>query len=409
MQGAIGSGLMAQSASGIRAVTEHGSVPLTPSVLARAWQRAPYRLTLQWLRQDGSTAGTAVIGTRGSFAAFAADAGAKAAILRRQAGDAAGGDHRTAPGRPSLGTIAALTRGALHRVGERWRARLLSERWSVGVSPLSIQDIAATGETGPITWMQPVSGRCYADPFFWESASRALCEEIMPSGRGRIAVLAQGDNGRLICARVLMDGPDHFSYPCTFTDTGDYLVAETIAARATRIWRLQPDGARVLAATVAQGHALADPTLFRATGLLWLAATDLAIGAHDNLCLFHARDIAGPWVPHRGNPVKIDIGSARPAGTPFVCAGRLIRPAQDCAAGYGAAVVLNEVLELSQDRFEERPLCRIAPDPAGPYPHGLHTLNAGAGGTTLVDGKRLVFSPAGLAGKLARRAGVGRP
>jgi hypothetical protein len=400
---------MTQPETSVWVATARGPAPLDTASLARAWQRPPYRLTLQCLRQDGSRAGTATIGTRGSFAAFAADAAAKAAILRQQAGDAAGAQPRPAWHRPSLRDTAALAGGALRRAGERWRARLLSERWSIGVIPHDPQTIEGVGKTGPISWMKPPPGRGYADPFPWSAAGRVLCEEIMANGRGRITVLASGDDSRLVRERVLMDGADHFSYPCTFADAGElYLVAETIAARATRIWRLQANGARSLAATVAQGQALADPTLFRAAGLLWLAATDLAIGAHDNLCLFHAGQIAGPWVPHRGNPVKIDIGSARPAGAPFISAGRLIRPAQDCAPGYGAAVVLNEVLELTPDRFAELPLRRIAPDPAGPYPHGLHTLNAGAGGTTLVDGKRLVFSAAALAGKLARRAGFGR-
>jgi hypothetical protein len=51
---------------------------------------------------------------------------------------------------------------------------------------------------------------------------------------------------------------------------------------------------------------------------------------------------------------------------------------------------------LTPTRFAETPVQRIAPDPRGAYPDGLHTI-AGAGDLTVIDGKRLVFSPIAFA------------
>jgi hypothetical protein len=95
----------------------------------------------------------------------------------------------------------------------------------------------------------------------------------------------------------------------------------------------------------------------------------------------------GPWLPHALNPVKTDARSARPAGTPFVVAGRLYRPSQDNSRIYGGRVVVNEVEVLTPDDFAERRVGFVQPWPGSPYPDGLHTLSA-VGGRTLIDGNR---------------------
>ena len=288
-----------------------------------------------------------------------------------------------------------------------WRARLLTEWWSVGVADRSLADIARTGSLGPVRWMEEQAGRSYlADPFAWTENGEALCEE-KPRGRpGRILRLVPCADGRLCRGGPLMEGPAHLSYPCILKHEGaSWLTVEDLSTDVTPVWRLRSDGARTLAGEAARGFRLADPTLFHADGIFWLAGTDVAIGLHDNLCLYHAPAAEGPWTAHRLNPVKRGVSSSRPAGAPFQAEGRLIRPAQDCVATYVAAVVLCEVLTLTPQQFEERPLHRIAPDPHGPFPHGLHTLSA-FGERTLVDGKRLVLSPSALAAKAVRRIGL---
>ena len=84
---------------------------------------------------------------------------------------------------------------------------------------------------------------------------------------------------------------------------------------------------------------IVDATLFRHGELWWLAGASDPGGAHlgADLHLWHATDILGPWTPHAANPVKTDVGSARPAGRPFVSEGVLYRPAQDSSQTYGFA------------------------------------------------------------------------
>ena len=55
---------------------------------------------------------------------------------------------------------------------------------------------------------------------------------------------------------------------------------------------------------------------------------------------------------------------------------------------------------LSEKEYAEEPIARIAPDPGGPYPAGLHTLSS-LGEWTLVDGKR--WAATGIARWLPRK------
>ena len=112
-----------------------------------------------------------------------------------------------------------------------------------------------------------------------------------------------------------------------------------------------------------------------------------------------------PWFPHSKQPVKTDIQSSRPGGTPFIHEGKLYRPAQDCSRVYGGRVVINQITALSPNDFEEKTAAIVEPDKHGPYPDGLHTLSA-LGDITLVDSKREKFILAAVmktAGKVLRQ------
>ena len=110
--------------------------------------------------------------------------------------------------------------------------------------------------------------------------------------------------------------------------------------------------------------ALYDPTLFYQDGTWWLFGTiaDLGESQDDELHLFHADALEGPWHPHPRNPVVSDVRGARPAGPLIRDGSRLLRPAQDCSGRYGRAVVFKEVLELSRSAYREVEVARLEPD-----------------------------------------------
>ena len=165
------------------------------------------------------------------------------------------------------------------------------------------------------------------------------------------------------------------------------MMPESAASGRTVIYRLRDERAKPYA-LVAEGRAMADATLFQSGGHYWIAYCDHAIGLHDNLCLMHAAELRGPWFEHVSNPVKIDICSARSAGTPFRIGSELFRPAQNCAADYGASITINRVLQIDERHYREEPVATLSPDPRGPFPDGLHTLSICPDSSMLIDGKK---------------------
>ena len=196
--------------------------------------------------------------------------------------------------------------------------------------------------------------------------------------------------------------PDHhLSYPFAWQDTDRVLCLPEMAAARRQVLYAITDGGVTPVCTIAEDVAMADPTIIHEGGLYWLMYSDADLGAYDNLCLMFAERPEGPWTRHPGNPVKIDVRSSRPGGTPFRVAGSLFRPAQDCSRTYGGALAVNRVVECTPERYREEVIAVLRPDPAGAYPDGIHTLSMGCGGL-LIDGKRIAYHPAIVWSKLRR-------
>jgi len=295
--------------------------------------------------------------------------------------------------------------GVMRHSRARLREQLLTMTWGIGV-PLELDLRAAvqTGHIGPIQWVVHGDRDCFfADPFICPGEGRYfLCERfVYRRNCADIVSLTIDDPAGF--RRIELPGTAHLSYPYLWREGNDiFLMPESGASNRTVIYKLTSDLAPQHVATVVEGRNLADATLFRVDSRYWIAYTDCAIGVDDNLCLMYADDITGPWIEHAANPVKLDVCSSRPAGTPFQIDGKWYRPAQDCAAGYGAAIAINEVERLDEFCYREKTVAYIRPDPAGPYPDGLHTLSI-QGGRALVDGKRLVVNWDVLLRKLWRR------
>ena len=377
------------------------------SMLSRYWQRQPYAVTIRLVQyQPGSVTPDVLdegtIGTRGSRDAFMA---AVDRLAMRFIRDAALGRSRGVSGAmPAAAPFGPP--GWLAHARARWHNRLLTEWWSLGTTDTPIADLIDGGALASVTWYHPHAGERYlADPFPWPGTGLILCEEMpVYGGVGRIVAVSESKGVLSPPVRVVLDEASHHSYPCTFQD-GDvvYCVPEATERGATRINRLDDDGRLVSVCDVAPHARLADPTLFKWNGRFWLGCTDLDLGEHDNLCFLHADSLAGPWVPHACWPVKIDVRGARSAGMPLYLDGRLFRPGQDCAATYGAGVALHEITTLTETTFQETLVTVLRPDPAGLFPHGLHTL-VHDGARFWIDGKRFVLNFGLLRHKLKERA-----
>jgi len=281
--------------------------------------------------------------------------------------------------------------------------------WNVGIVRAAASALLS-GRLGPIAWL-PLGGRdgFAADPFLIEEGGALYCFfEWLPyaTDRGRICyVKVRDDLQQPLPVRDAIVAPYHLSYPCLVRHQGEIVcVPEAGASGCVTAYaaRSFPNG-WYAKRTLIEGFAGVDNTIFEHDGRWWLLATDARSATNRDLHVWYADDLFGKWRAHAANPVKRDLAGTRPGGRPFVVDGRLYRPAQDCTLRYGRRLIINEILELSPERFRERAVAMIEPDRFGPYPDGLHTANA-AGAAIAVDGNHLHFVPHQALRAIATRA-----
>jgi hypothetical protein len=289
------------------------------------------------------------------------------------------------------------------RVASVLRETMFKENWAIGVLTARADDLLQSQDLRPDSWFQASTPHTYlADPFPLPGRPDILlCESYdYRVGRGSLRALTlMGRVARELPVDLHVD-KKHLSYPCTFGEAGRvFLLPEMAAFDELILFEMLSESDAKAVCLVDRGTRIADPTLFYHNEFYWIAYCDQDFGTHDNLCLLYARRLEGPWRHHRKNPVKVDVRSSRPGGTLFSVNGKLYRPAQDCSASYGQALVVNEVRVCTPDDYEEEPVARLAPSRSGPFPHGLHTLSID-GNRILLDGNRLIFDPTRLWNRL---------
>ena len=269
------------------------------------------------------------------------------------------------------------------------------DQWNIGIVDDPIHVFLTPGARPQVRWLPaPARNRFIADPF-------AICRDKVihmffedydyRTSKGCISTMSiHGES--LSSSKAVIDPPFHTAYPYLLTYKDQvYCVPETCEAQEVSLYKAKEfPNSWTKVATLIENFAGVDSTIFQHEGRWWLLATDKNDGRSHKLKAWHAPDLLGPWKPHVANPVKVDVRSARPAGTPFMHDGHLYRPSQDCSGIYGGKIVLNRVLRLTLTEFKEEQVAVIEPYRDGPYPDGLHTISA-VGDVTIIDGVRKVF------------------
>ena len=299
-----------------------------------------------------------------------------------------------------------------NRIRFHYKDLLTAEIWNVGLICKPIHEVALSRDNireADITWIQPVSNSMYlADPAgFWEEGKlHILAEEYSYASQkaGISEIISDLDPVRVTHPGRVPDpdgiihpdgvtgGALHLSYPFVFLHNQTvYCLPESYQSMKITLFRREnPGGEFVQDRVLLENVRAVDPTLFFYQGIWWLFFTDRRY-SNTHLFLYYSAEMTGEYKPHHLNPVKTDIRSARPAGTPFIYEGVLYRPAQDCSITYGGRIAVNRVLRLSPDDFSEETVNFIEPVPGSKYDRGLHTLSA-VGNYTLIDGKRYQFN-----------------
>ncbi len=269
-------------------------------------------------------------------------------------------------------------------------------QWNIGIIHAPIQSLLEPHCRPHVEWLpRPSRGTFLADPFGVErdGAVHIFAEEFSyQAGRAVVSHIEMREGREPTRPRPILSPGVHLSYPYTFEHDGEvYCVPESFGAGEVSLYQALnfPHGWRKVAVLL-EGVAGVDATVFQHDGRWWLPCGKANRNASTKLYAWHAPELTGPYTPHLANPVKIDVRSARSAGTPFWHEGQLYRPAQDCSSSYGGSVVINRILRLTPAAFEEERLATVQADPGGPNPDGVHTVSA-VGNMTVVDEKRDIF------------------
>ena len=244
---------------------------------------------------------------------------------------------------------------------------------------------------GKFTCLMPPKDRFWADPFPLERDGHHFIffeELIFAEGKAHIAVVEVGSDGRYSHPQRVLERPYHLSYPFLIEDGGQlFMVPETGQNGTVELYRcLHFPDRWVLEKVLLQVPHAVDATLHKADGMWWMfvnVGTNDA-DVHDELHLYYADNLCGEWRPHRLNPIKSDVRSARPAGRLYERNGQLYRPSQIGAPLYGSGISINQVLKLSPEEYLEQEVERFVA-PNADRIVGIHTFNR-AGNLNVVDG-----------------------
>lgn len=275
-----------------------------------------------------------------------------------------------------------------------------AEIWNVGLIKSPMEPIAlGEKKIGPadITWLRTFGrGKYLADPsgFIKLNKLHILMEDYSYKKQqaGISEVIWDFQRNSFSVPISTIEGHKHLSYPFIVEDNQRiYCIPESYREGNVRLYKRNFSEEAFMEERILVDNVQAvDPTLFRYGNHWWLFFTTRPNSA-THLYIYYADQLLGDYRPHPMNPVKIDIRSSRPAGTPFFSDGELYRPAQDCSVTYGGRVTINKILKLSPDEFEEIPVGVVEPVMDTPYPNGLHTISR-VGEYTLIDGKCYRFN-----------------
>ena len=287
-----------------------------------------------------------------------------------------------------------------------YRDLFIRAEWNIGIVRHPIESFLDPRFEPDIRWLpDPGSGRFLADPFgvVTDGSLYILCEALDYVPRKGIIAAVRVDGQTISPPEIALELPGHLSYPYLLEHDGHvYCVPESFQTREIALYRAEAFPHRwTKVAVLVENVAAVDATIIRHGNRWWLFHTDQDRGPHDTLFIRHGAALLGPWEPHALTPAKVDAGSARPGGTPFVYGGMLFRPAQDCSDTYGRRVVINRVTKLSETEFQEEPVAFVGPFHDSPYPDGVHTVSA-VGDLTLVDARRDRFIPRAFRAALGR-------
>lgn len=231
-----------------------------------------------------------------------------------------------------------------------------------GPSPLALSP--APGANNPVITYRDITDApaiFVADPFMvhhddglWYMFLEILNESTY---NAEISLAVSGDGLNWQYEGIVLTEPFALSYSYVFKWQGDYyMLPEMYGEDYLQLYRADsfPTGWRPVA-TFLEGSPIADASIFRHRGYWYIFACPHPAD-HDELRLYWANDLDGPWREHPKSPlVTGDPRNARPGGRVVEWGEGLLRFAQDCYPRYGTGLCAFEITRLTPEEYTERP------------------------------------------------------
>lgn len=275
----------------------------------------------------------------------------------------------------SVTSVLSAIRLLVKKTVERVHNNLFVERWQMALLNSSngetqaLEDIAKLS-VGSFENMAESSDVMWADPHLIKHQENTYLffERMYADNKpAHIAYARLDENGQIGPVGKALTEKHHLSFPYVFTHEGDhYMIPETASVNQVSLYKATrfPDQWEHQHVLLDNMNA-ADSVLLQHEGLWWMftcCQSHRSVDERDEMHLFYAEKLTGPWTAHPLNPVLTGVDRSRLAG-PIVREGStLYRNSQYGAWRYGYALNISRIDELTTTSYRETAVSRIQPD-----------------------------------------------
>lgn len=252
-------------------------------------------------------------------------------------------------------------------------------------------DVLVNGKISDFLTIDSPDRTWWADPHLYKHGDElyVFFEEMsVGADHAHLAVARLSDNGRVDEVTTVMDEGRHLSYPFVFADGGEvYMIPETAEAMSVQLFRASQFPQQWEKVTdLLSNTDLADSTVHFDGQRWWMFSNSMShrsINERDELHLFHADALMGPWQAHPMNPIVTGVDRSRMAGSIIRDGNSLYRPSQFGAKRYGHGINLHRIDTMDLHGYSETIVGRLLPD-AGSRWLGCHSTSH-LEGVTVID------------------------
>lgn len=229
----------------------------------------------------------------------------------------------------------------------------------------------------------PPKSTFWADPFViqFQNNNYIFLEELNSQTNKGFISYCKINEGSVSKPIKIIEETFHMSFPNVFEYNNQfYMIPETSEANIIQLWLCEsfPEKWHLNTKLIENIKAL-DVVIKKIKNRWWLFCSvkpSDSVSSHEELCIFYADDpISNKWIPHTKNPVISDARIGRNAGQIEEINGRYYRYGQFSGITYGKAISKSEIINISENEYQERFIELIFPDSKKGY-HNLHTFNS---------------------------------